>query len=148
MCSAYLLALDMNIDMNRSFATFLCTAIVAITAHAEVQERPVTLRVKPQLCIISKREQACETSFLVQWESWLVGHFCLEDDSSATQLRCWEQESFGRFDEERVVNQSFSYLLKAPGHDPPLAEARVELMTIDSSDRRRYRRNRHAWSIR
>jgi hypothetical protein len=28
-----------------------------------------------------------------------------------------------------------------------LAEVIVELMTIESSDRRRNRRNRHAWSI-
>jgi hypothetical protein len=138
----------MNIDMNRLFATFLCMAFVVITANAEVKDRSVTLRVKPQLCITSKREQSCEIAFLVQWESKLSGHYCLEDDAAVTPLRCWEQESFGRFDEERIVNQSFSYWLKAPGHDPPLAEARVELMTIDSSDRRRYRRNRHAWSIR
>jgi len=138
----------MNIDVKRSFVTFLCTAFIAITANAEAQEQPVTLRVKPQLCITSKREQACETSFLVQWESERVGHYCLEAEVAATTLRCWQQESFGRFDEERVVKQSFSYWLTAPGHDPPLAEARVELMTIDSSDRRRYRRNRHAWSIR
>jgi hypothetical protein len=138
----------MNIDVIRLFATVLCTAFVVVTAKAEVQERPAKLRVKPQLCIISKREQACETSFQVQWESGRIGHYCLEDDDSASPLRCWQQESFGSFDEERVVIESFSYWLTAPGHDPPLAEARVELMTIDSSDRRRNRRNRHAWSIR
>jgi hypothetical protein len=45
------------------------------------------------------------------------------------------------------VIQSFSYWLTIPGRDQPLAEARVELMTIHSTDRRRRRRNRHAWSI-
>jgi hypothetical protein len=84
----------------------------------------------------------------VQWESAYTGHFCLKDDDGATPLRCWEQDTFGHFDEERVVVNSFSYWLTTPGHDPPLAEAKVELMTIDSSDRRRNRRNRHAWSIR
>jgi hypothetical protein len=138
----------MSIDVKRSLATFLCTAFVVITAYAEVPGQGVILRVKPQLCITSKREQACEMSFLVQWESERSGDYCLGDDDSALPLRCWEQESLGKFDEERVVVQSFSYWLTAPGHDPPLAEARVELMTIDSSDRRRNRRNRHAWSIR
>jgi hypothetical protein len=138
----------MNIDVKRSFVTFLCTAVAAITANAEVPGEPVKLRVKPQLCITSKREPACEATFLVQWESKSVGYYCLEAEVAATTLRCWEQASLGNFDEERVVKQSFSYWLKSPGHDPPLAEARVELMTIDSSDRRRYRRNRHAWSIR
>ena len=105
------------------------------------------LRVKPELCITEKRKQGCEMSFLVQWESKRVGHYCLNDDSSTMALRCWEQESSGSFDEERVVIRSFSYLLTMPGRDQPLAEAKVELMTINTSDRRRKRRNRHAWSI-
>jgi hypothetical protein len=48
----------MNIDVNRLFVAFLCMAFVVITANAEVQDRSVTLRVKPQLCITSKREQS------------------------------------------------------------------------------------------
>jgi hypothetical protein len=119
----------------------------AITVNAQAQDPPVTLRVKPQLCITEKRNGDCETTFLVQWESNLVGHYCLNDDFSATPLRCWEQNSSGSLNEERVVIRSFSYLLTAPGREQPLAEAKVELMTIDSSDRRRNRRNRHAWSI-
>ena len=105
------------------------------------------LRVKPELCITDKREQGCETSFLVQWESKRIGHYCLKDDLSAMPIRCWEQKSSGSFDEHRVVIQSFSYWLTIPGRDQPLAEVKVELMTIDSPDRRRRRRNRHAWSI-
>ena len=105
------------------------------------------LRVKPELCITDKRKQACETSFLVQWESKRIGHYCLNDDFSALPLHCWEQKSSGSFDEERVVIRSFSYWLTLPGRVQPLAEAKVELMTIGSSDRRRNRRNRHAWSI-
>ena len=105
------------------------------------------LRVKPELCITDNRRQGCETSFLVQWESKRIGHYCLNDDFSVTPLRCWEQKSSGSFDEERVVIRNFSYLLTMPGRDQPLAEAKVELMTIDSTDRRRRRQNRHAWSI-
>ena len=105
------------------------------------------LRVKPELCITDKREQGCETSFLVQWESKRIGHYCLKDDLSAMPIRCWEQKSSASFDEHRVVIQSFSYWLTIPGRDQPLAEVKVELMTIDSPDRRRRRRNRHAWSI-
>jgi hypothetical protein len=123
-------------------------AYAAGTAGAETQDLPVSLRVKPELCITNKSGQACETSFLVRWESEFIGFYCLTDDLSPTPLRCWERKSSGSFDEERAVTQSFSYLLTTSGRDQPLAAARVVLMTIDSSDRRRSRRNRHAWSIR
>ena len=111
------------------------------------QEVPMMLRVKPVLCITDKRNQDCATTFRVQWTSRQIGHYCLKDDFSAVPLRCWEQESSGNFDEERVVIRSFSYWLTTPGRDQPLAEAKVELMTLYSPDRRRNRRNRHAWSI-
>lgn len=106
------------------------------------------LRVKPELCITDKRRQACETSFLVEWESRRSDHYCLNDGFSTTPLRCWQQESSGDFAEKRTVTRSFSYLLTLLGQDQALAEARVELMTLDSSNRRKSRRNRHAWSIR
>jgi hypothetical protein len=122
-------------------------AITVIAAHAQAQEPPVMLSVKPELCITTQREQDCETSFLVQWESEHIGHYCLNDEFSAKPLRCWEQMSSGRFDEERVVTRSFIYRLMMPGRDQPIAEVKVELMTLDSPDRRRRRRSRHAWSI-
>lgn len=133
--------------MGRSLTTLLWAAVIAIPINTKAQDLPVILRVKPQLCIADKREQGCETTFLVQWESKLIGHYCLNDDFSVMPLRCWEQESSGSFDEERIVVRSFKYLLTMPGSDQPLAEVIVELLTIESSDRRRNRRNRHAWSI-
>jgi hypothetical protein len=134
--------------VDRLRLAFVCIACAAATAGAAAQDLPASLRVKPELCITDKRGQACETSFLVRWESELIGFYCLTDDLSTTPLRCWEQKSSGKFDEDRVVTQSFSYLLTASEHEQPLAAAKVVLMTIDSSDRRRSRRNRHAWSVR
>ena len=141
------LALNTNINVSRSLTALLWTAFAAITVHAQAQDLPVMLRVKPQLCITDRREQDCETTFLVQWESNHIGNYCLNDDFSALPLHCWEQKSSGHFDEERVVTRSFIYRLTMPGREQPLAEVKVELMTIDSPDRRRRRRNRHAWSI-
>ncbi len=133
--------------MSRLLTILLWATFAAIVIDVEAQETPVTLRVKPELCITDRRKQDCETTFLLQWESGSIGHYCLNDDFSTVPLHCWEQKSSGSFDEARVVIRSFSYWLTTPGRDQPLAEAKVELLTIDSSDRRRSRRNRHAWSI-
>jgi len=134
--------------MRRSLITLIWTSLTVITVNAAEQEPTVTLRVKPELCITDKRKPTCEASFLVNWESGRFDDYCLNDDYSALPLRCWQQEASGNFAEERVISQSFSYLLTLLGQDQALAEARVELMTLDSSNRRQSRRNRHAWSIR
>jgi hypothetical protein len=107
----------------------------------------VSLRVKPVLCIIDKRQPDCEMTFQVEWESSQQNDYCLGDDLSPSPLNCWVQQSSGAFDEARVVNQSFKYQLTVDGETEPLAEAKVELMNVDNSDRRRNRRSRHAWSI-
>ncbi len=86
-------------------------------------------------------------TFVVEWESGHRNDYCLGDNVSLAPLNCWVQESSGEFDESRVVRESFRYQLTRDGETQPLAEATVELMTIDNSDRRRSRRSRHAWSI-
>jgi hypothetical protein len=107
---------------------------------------PVILRVKPVLCITDERQPDCEMTFLVEWESGHRNDYCLGDDVSLAPLNCWVQESSGEFDEARTVTGTFKYRLTRSGQTEPLAEAKVELMTIDNSDRRRNRRSRHAWS--
>ncbi len=107
----------------------------------------VSLRVKPVLCITDERQPDCEMTFLVEWDAGQRNDYCLEDDVSLGPLTCWMQQASGEFSEDRIVQRSFIYQLTRSGQSQPLAEAKVELMTIDNSDRRRKRRSRHAWSI-
>jgi hypothetical protein len=138
----------MSIDLSCSTIALLTATLCMATANAEAPNEEVKLSVKPRLCVTGKREQACETSFQVQWISTRIDRYCLQDDISSAPLRCWQRDADGRFEEDRVVERSFSYQLTKPGQDPPLAETRIELLSLESSDRRRNRRNRHAWSIR
>jgi hypothetical protein len=137
----------MFIDMGRLLKTLSCAALTLVAGEAHAQDQPVLMSVKPELCITDKRTGNCEASFLVRWESEHIDQYCLGDDVSPAPLRCWQQVSAGKFDEDRVVTRSFIYRLILPDVDQPVAEVKVELMTIESPDRRRRRRSRHAWSI-
>jgi hypothetical protein len=138
----------MSIDQFRSITLLVVVALCAATASAETPDDRVELKVKPSLCVTGKRGQACETSFLVQWLSAQVADYCLRDDIVLTPLRCWQQDNEGNFEQTRMVRSSFSYQLTEQGQGLTVAEARVELLSLESNDRRRSRRNRHAWSIR
>lgn len=140
-------------DVNALLNIWLVILGIVLTgdAYSDESEKSgatgVSLRVKPVLCIIDERQPDCEMTFQVEWEAGQQNDYCLEDDVSLSPLNCWVRESSGEFDEARIVKESFKYQLTRSGQAQPLAEAKVELMTIDNSDRRRNRRSRHAWSI-
>ena len=107
----------------------------------------MALSVKPVLCIIDKRTPRCELTFLVLWESRQRGFYCLFNDFGDSPLRCWNDERQGRHGDERSVEQSFEYWMATRDSGPRLATIAVEVLRMDTDDRRRKRRTRHVWDI-
>lgn len=134
--------------MRRCRATLIFSVFAGLATPVEGRDDPVVLRVKPVLCITDARAPQCEMSLIVDWRSTLAGDYCLYNDFSADEpLGCWQAQAAGRHVEDRVVDETFSYWLTRGDADGRLAEAQVEVMSADSSDRRRNRRSRHVWSI-
>ncbi len=86
-------------------------------------------------------------SFLVAWESAESGYYCLYSDFGESPLRCWANELSGQVNDERNVQNAFNYWMAGANDDGPLAVVAVQVLQMDSSDRRRKRRNRHVWDI-
>ena len=114
------------------------------TARADSTMR---LTVKPLLCITDERTPRCEMSFLVLWQSELSGYYCLFSDFDETPLRCWNDESTGRLTDDRTVERDFSYWMAGEEDDVRLAAVSIEVLRMDTDDRRRRRRTRHVWDI-
>jgi hypothetical protein len=107
----------------------------------------VSLKVKPLLCIIDRRAPACDRSFLVAWQSATTGYYCLFNHFVTTPLRCWNEASAGEHEERRLVDRGFMFWLTENGNDEPLVAVAVEVMTTETTDRRRSRRTRHVWDL-
>ena len=105
------------------------------------------LSVKPVLCITDSRTPSCDMSFLVVWQSGISGYYCLFSDFDDAPVRCWNEDRQGRLNDARNVESNFSYWMT--GDDPGLrlAQVNVEVLRLDSDDRRRRRRTRHVWDI-
>lgn len=131
--------------MWRYFALLLLLPVLpgAGSAHAEDME----LTVKPVLCITDKRNPSCEMSFLVVWFSGSTGYYCLFNDFGEAPLRCWNEEREGRLTDEQIVQEDFSYWIIGKDPEARLAQVDVEVLRMDSDDRRRKRRTRHVWDI-
>jgi len=105
------------------------------------------LTVKPVLCITDSRNPSCDMSFLVVWQSGETGYYCLFTDITEAPARCWNEEREGRLNDDRIVQDNFSYWMTGSDPDNRLAVVTVEVLRMDSDDRRRKRRTRHVWDI-
>jgi hypothetical protein len=105
------------------------------------------LTVKPVLCITDNRNPSCDMSFLVLWQSGETGYYCLFNDFAKTPVRCWSEEMTGQLSDDRIVRENFSYWMTGGDPGNRLAVVTVEVLRMDSDDRRRRRRTRHVWDI-
>jgi hypothetical protein len=105
------------------------------------------LSVKPVLCITDKRTPRCEMSFLIVWQSSVNGYYCLFSNFNEAPVRCWSEERTGTLNDDQSVQGNFSYWMTGDDHDYRLAQVNIEVLRMDSDDRRRRRRNRHVWDI-
>ena len=126
-----------------TLALLLPALALSETAAAE----DMTLSVKPVLCITDNRNPSCDMAFLVVWQSALTGYYCLFNDFADAPVRCWNEEREGELSDERQVQENFSYWMTDRDLASRLAVVTVEVLRMDSDDRRRKRRTRHVWDI-
>jgi len=131
----------------RAGAGLAAAVLCSVLGFASASDTRVALSVKPALCITDRRENACELSISISWRSEVAGAFCLHSDLSDAPIQCWRGTTSGAVVEERVVSETFAYWLTDAVSSERVAEARLEVMTTDSDDRRRHRRRRHVWNI-
>lgn len=125
----------------------LVLLLPALLAGGNSHAEDVELTVKPVLCITDKRSPSCDMSFLVVWQSGSTGYYCLFNDFGEAPLRCWNEEREGRLTDEQIVRENFSYWMIGTNPAARLAQVDVEVLRMDSDDRRRTRRTRHVWDI-
>ena len=131
----------------RALFLFLILLPLTTVADTDLAEQSMQLTVKPVLCITDKRTPSCQMSFLVLWESAQTGYYCLFSDFGKAPIRCWSSELSGRTKDERIVQNDFRYWMQDDISELQLAVVTVEVLRLDSDDRRRKRRTRHVWDI-
>lgn len=125
----------------------LALLLPALAVADDQAGEKLRLTVKPVLCITDNRNPSCDMSFLVVWQSGEAGYYCLFNDLTEAPVRCWNEERAGRLSDDRIVQESFSYWMTGDDPGDRLATAEVEVLKMDSDDRRRKRRTRHVWDI-
>ncbi len=115
--------------------------------HATAADPPVKLNVKPLLCVLDKDATACTVTFDIRWKSESAAEYCLNDEAQAAPLRCWPSGLSGEHRHERLVTQDFLFWLSPASGTERVAEAKIEVLRVGSSDRRRERRSRHVWDV-
>ncbi|MDH3266732.1 MAG: DUF3019 domain-containing protein [Gammaproteobacteria bacterium] len=126
----------------------LLIMLLLIPGFAAAQnDADMRLSVKPVLCVTDNRTPSCDMSFLVVWLSGISGYYCLFSDFDDTPVRCWNEARAGQQNDDRTVQSNFSYWITGDDHGLRLAQVNIEVLRLDSDDRRRRRRTRHVWDI-
>ena len=126
--------------------TFFCAACLT-ALQAVGAEPPVRLDVKPLLCVLDKNATSCAVTFDIRWKSVRAGEYCLIDEAQPAPLRCWPSAVSGEHSQERLVTEEFTFWLTPPAGTERVAEAKIEVLRVGSTDRRRERRSRHVWDV-
>jgi hypothetical protein len=132
--------------MTRLARTLVASCLTAcLPATADI---PATrLVVKPLLCVTDREATVCSMTFNIHWKSATQAEYCLNDSVGENPLRCWESATAGSHSEHREVREAFVYWLGAPGSTQRVAEVKIDVLRLDSADRRRERRTRHVWDV-
>jgi hypothetical protein len=130
----------------RKFSGWLA-CLLAVWPAAGAELPAARLLVKPLLCVLDSDATACSMTFNIRWRSPMAAEYCLNDSALSTPLRCWPSALSGSFAQQRLVSEPFYYWLGVPGNAQRAAEVKVEVLRLDSADRRRDRRTRHVWDV-
>jgi Protein of unknown function (DUF3019) len=133
--------------LHRILSLLLFLILMSPWASVAAERAPVTLKVKPLLCVTDRVTPSCDMAFLVRWFSESPGSYCLSNDLQTSPLRCWDDASLGEVNERRRVTVPFAYWLSLPGDPERLVSAQIEVLRLDAGDRKRQRRTRHVWDI-
>ena len=125
----------------------LAVLLPLLAAADDAAHETLDLKVKPVLCITDSRNPSCDMTFLVVWMSTKTSYYCLFNDFAESSLRCWRQQREGKLTDERTVDENFSFWMTGEDVAKRLAQVDVEVLYLDSDDRRRKRRARHVWDI-
>lgn len=131
--------------MRRLLTVAFLFAVASVANEAAGEN--LRLRVKPILCVIDKLNPSCDMSFIVLWESAESGYYCLFNDFDEAPLRCWASRREGEMTDDRTVEEDFSFWMTGENLADRLAQVDIEVLRLDSDDRRRRRRTRHVWDI-
>jgi hypothetical protein len=137
----------MELLRPRRLLAALVLGAFARIAGTSAAEPPVRLAVKPVLCVLDKDATSCDMRFDIRWKSVLAGEYCLNETFLTAPLRCWATARAGDMRVQREVSEDFSFWLGTPAGAEHLAEVKISVLRVGSTDRRRERRTRHVWDV-
>ena len=134
--------------MKKTSSLLVGCALLAMSLASAGADIPAArLIVKPLLCVIDREAGQCSMTFRIRWKSEAAAEYCLNDSALSTPLRCWPSAASGTHDQQRTVSEAFVYWLGAPNGTQRAAEVKIDVLRLDSQDRRRERRARHVWDV-
>jgi len=128
--------------------------ILFITLIAQAQPdasnkliNPVTLTIKPHICVAPRGESSCISTIDVSWESLYIGDFCLDTDVTSDKLACWQSKKKGYYQHKLIFDKNITYFIKDSLSNQEIVSAIMKFRSLKPNRKLNKRRNRFPWSL-
>lgn len=100
--------------------------------------------VKPKLCVLSAEEELCQDTLEILWTASTEKSVCLFQSDKSLPLRCWENESTGRYSVEISTGSDIEFQLREIKNKQLVV---AELFEVQQDKQEFRRRRRNPWSF-
>jgi hypothetical protein len=110
-------------------------------------EQPVSLIIKPHICVAPRGESSCISRIDVSWYSEQPLDLCLYVNEQDQSLLCWQQQRSGTYSHQVTLLSDLEYWLAKVPDNHLLARTLVKFAALQPHRKHNRRRNLLPWSI-
>lgn len=119
---------------------FVCLQLISTLATADEVVSTVELSIKPNRCVALHEGQDCYQHIVIRWRSASIGQYCLLNELSEEELKCWSPSDTGIFRYDFRSNKSVSFILMSMPDGTVIATSEMLVAWVYKS-RKRQRMN-------
>ena len=117
----------------------LLTALLVSAApvgEARAEDASITLRARPNACVVLHRGQSCERRIEFTWHTPLPRRYCLHGERADAPLLCWRGDELGRHVHAFDSTRTERFVIRGEVESRTLATVRVKVEWVYRSNRR------------
>lgn len=128
-----------------SFFSYFCIGIgISFSLQAQqtltyTQQEDVILATKPSSCVSLHQGRICYARILVNWQVSKRGNYCLVNQTSKKQLKCWRQATQQQFAYEFESKESMTFQLVDADNNQVVANTEIKVGWVHKSTPRKRR---------
>lgn len=105
--------------------TTLSFQLVAEPLNAETK-----LTIVPEQCVALLQGQACYVTVELNWQTPIIGDYCLYSSLDTHPIQCWRDKKMGMLKQEFVSKNNIEFFLRSPSSKENIANIEIKMAWV------------------